>query len=179
MAEFTPAVLNEIIAVLAAAASVDPASVDVAVAAGSVVLSVVIRAPTADAATAAGEAIAPQIASPGAATTLLAGVSSLPITVEAVTPVADPTLASSLDAIADAGSSAQTAAGGGGVQGVLIGGVVAACAALLIAVAAVTILHSRRVKPPTAVIGEGVQVETVASKASPQGESDEGDGSKI
>ena len=80
---------------LAAAASVTPASVEVTVAAGSVVLSVLIRAPTAAAATAAGAAIAPHIASPQTASALLVGVSSLSIAVEAVTPVDDPTLSSS------------------------------------------------------------------------------------
>ena len=93
--DFTLSIVDEITAVLAAAANVEPTSVDVTIAAGSVVLSVVIRAPTATAATAAGEAIAPRIVSPAAATTLLAGVSSLPITVEAATPVADPTPSSS------------------------------------------------------------------------------------
>ena len=80
---------------LAAAASVEPASVEVTIAAGSVVLSVLIRAPTAAAATAAGAAIAPHIASPQTASALLVGVSSLSIAVEAVTPVDDPTLSSS------------------------------------------------------------------------------------
>ena len=75
---------------LASAAHVDPGRVEVAIAAGrtgSVILSVVIRALTDDAATAAGEAIAPRIADPIAATTLLGELHRLRITVEAVTTV--------------------------------------------------------------------------------------------
>ena len=147
LSDFTPAVVDEITIVLATAASVEPASVDVAIAAGSVVLSVVIRVPTAAATTAAVEAIAPQIASPAAATTLLAGVSSLPITVEVVTPVAHPVPqppASPQSQMVDGGSSAlrgeSVGAGVGGLLAAAMGGASVTAAIF----AAAWLCHRRR-----------------------------------
>ena len=61
---------------MAAAAGTDPGSVDVSVAAGSVLITIVIRAPTAAAATAAGDAIADEVADAASATAFLEDVGS-------------------------------------------------------------------------------------------------------
>ena len=85
VADYTSAVTNAMAAKVAASANVDAGSVEVAVAAGSVIITFTIRADTLAAAAAAGDAVSADLADASKATAFFSDVPGITIQVDSVT----------------------------------------------------------------------------------------------
>ena len=85
--DFTPTVLDEIAAAVATTAGVDAGSVEVRISAGSVVLTIVVRAPSTAAAAAAEQVLSDFFNDAEASTVMLSSVESLHLTVSSVTAI--------------------------------------------------------------------------------------------
>jgi hypothetical protein len=122
--DYTTEVTDAIAVKVAEAAGVDANAVSVTVTAGSVVITIVVYANSASAATTVGDTLESDFADAASATAFLSSISGVDIQVEAVTPIVSGTDAGGEDAIS-------AATGGGGLDGGIIAGIIVGVLAVL------------------------------------------------